>query len=303
MRGSFAGYLRARGIRSRGARHARRSSRTRAPPRKHRWPPSSQYPRTPPRLRNRRRLPSSASYPRTPPRLKDAQEAAELAVPEDARELGELATPEGDMVEDLQAGEPEFVIAAAALDESVEASREDKPGLEPDEDGPWLTGSAAGKLSVTDEAEPRHEREPQAPAAAFDGGAKAGIRPTERPGPQPGIRVLDPERMVDMSPEVLDALLAAVFGEASARLLEPKALTVEALLNEEFAPSDRGTAPPMTPLVPPTAIEADLPPPLRSRFPPRLRFRYLRHQQSAAPTSETGRHRTRTTCTPLRRGR
>jgi hypothetical protein len=190
----------------------------------------------------------------------DAQEAVELAAPEDARELGELATPEGDVVEDLQADEPDFVIAAAALDESVEASREEKPGLEPDEDGPWLTGSAAGQVSVTDEAERRHEHEPQAPAAAFDGGVKAEFAPTEGPGPQPGIRVLDPGRVVDVGPEVLDALLAAEFGEVSARLLEPKALTVEALLNEEFAPSDRGTAPSLTPLVPPTAIEADLPP-------------------------------------------
>ncbi|MGH9029880.1 MAG: hypothetical protein ACRDV4_09735, partial [Acidimicrobiales bacterium] len=48
--------------------------------------------------------------------------------------------------------------------------------------------------------------------------------------PPPGIRLLEP----DLSPGLIDALLAAEFGEAAATLADPKALTVDKLLSDEF---------------------------------------------------------------------
>lgn len=65
--------------------------------------------------------------------------------------------------------------------------------------------------------------------------AAAAARPSAEPeGASAGIRVLSPERVVDMNPAVVDALLAAEFGEAAARVMEPDALDLGALLGDEF---------------------------------------------------------------------
>jgi hypothetical protein len=94
-----------------------------------------------------------------------------------------------------------------------------------------------------DTSERGHEGEPGA------GYAPGSDELSGQPQVLPALRVLDPE----LTPELIDALLAAEFGEAAARFADPEVLTLDTLLSEEF-----GQRPPAAEPTVDSAAEASL---------------------------------------------
>jgi hypothetical protein len=90
-------------------------------------------------------------------------------------------------------------------------------------------------------------------------------------------------------PDMVDALLAAEFGEAAAKLMDPQDLTLDSLLGEEFAKKDSGRTPPTTDFGEPTAsarldLSADTAPPEVSDGPGPA-ARGAAHPQAQTPTA------------------
>ncbi|MGA2036901.1 MAG: hypothetical protein ABSH04_04875, partial [Acidimicrobiales bacterium] len=112
--------------------------------------------------------------------------------------------------------------------------------------------------------------EEEEPVVHVDAETAASFAPDEPHGALSGVSIFAPGRVVDMSPQVMDALLAAEFGEATVRLMDSEALTLDDLLAEEFAPTDQGTEArgAATPLLPLPTSEAEIHPPPSPPLPP-----------------------------------
>jgi hypothetical protein len=106
-------------------------------------------------------------------------------------------------------------------------------GYEIEEEGPWLA-----EPGVTEAVEESSEA------------------PAETAQASPETAVLEiPEDVAFQTPEVVDALFAAEFGDAAVMVMDPKTITLDAFLAEEFAPADRGNEAATEDLLPPTPTD------------------------------------------------
>jgi len=168
-------------------------------------------------------------------------EKAEAAKAE--AEKAEAAKAEAERAEAEKAeaakAEAEKAEAAKAEAEKAEAEKAEaaKAEAEKAEAEKATTGPVVAAAELEEAAPPIPEPDELVAALAEPEEWVAAV-PTsaeESRGTLSGVRVLAPERAVDMSPAVVDALLAAEFGEAAARIMDPSTLTLDALLGEEFA--------------------------------------------------------------------
>ena len=122
-------------------------------------------------------------------------------------------------------------------------------------DHPWLTES----VIVTPVN--RYEIEEEGPWLAEPGVTEALEESSEAPAETaqalPEIAVLEiPEEVAFQTPELVDALLAAEFGDAAVMVMDPEITTLDAFLAEEFAPADQGNATTPEDLLPPTPADS-----------------------------------------------
>ncbi|HUC35698.1 MAG TPA: hypothetical protein VMR97_01090 [Acidimicrobiales bacterium] len=165
-------------------------------------------------------------------------EAARAEAAKAEAEKAEAARAEAAKAE-AEKAEAEKAEAAKAEAERAEAEKAEaaKAEAEKAEAEKATTGPVVAAAELEEAAPPIPEPDELVAALAEPEEWVAAV-PTsaeESRGTLSGVRVLAPERAVDMSPAVVDALLAAEFGEAAARIMDPSTLTLDALLGEEFA--------------------------------------------------------------------
>jgi hypothetical protein len=123
-------------------------------------------------------------------------------------------------------------------------------GSETEEEAPWLAD-----VGATEAPEGTAEGSAQTSEALAETARDSG-ETAQDPAQTASVEV--PDGAAFQTPQVVDALLAAEFGDAAVRIMDPEDLTLDAFLAQEFAPAEPGDQVP--PENPPPPTPADLPP-------------------------------------------
>ena len=191
---------------------------------------------------------SSDLEARESPNLEARDPSEEIPLLAEQTVTGTLLTPE-----ERETYEPEALDASPEGEHPWMTESVGVPpvgGSETEEEAPWLAD-----VGATEAPEGTAEGSAQTSEALAETARDSG-ETAQDPAQTASVEV--PDGAAFQTPQVVDALLAAEFGDAAVRIMDPEDLTLDAFLAQEFAPAEPGDQVP--PENPPPPTPADLPP-------------------------------------------